>query len=199
MQESPQPASVPVELPKAAAPAATKRSGWMLATVALVMLLLVSVLGLGWAAYQAYILNTELASSQEQLTVLQSNHDKLQAEYTTLKSENEKLNADLAQSRTDLEKANFDLTNAQTGLDDSKAQNEGLATQIDTAGDLAEVLYVMAISESDSDILKIDRLITEAGNTELTKHWDTFTGSPSEEAFETFFTYLIFATRESLR
>jgi hypothetical protein len=32
------------------------------------------------------------------------------------------------------------------------------------ASDLAEILYVMAISDDESDILKIDRLVNKAKN-----------------------------------
>lgn len=113
--------------------------------------------------------------------------------------EHEKVNAELSQTKTDLEKANTDLTTVQGNLDKSKDEAKLLDDQIETAGGLAEILYVMAISDSESDILKIDRLITEVNNQELTKQWDTFANSPSDEAFGSFFEYLIFATRESLR
>jgi hypothetical protein len=109
------------------------------------------------------------------------------------------VNAELSQTKTDLEKANADLTTAQAALDKSRDGNKLLNDQIETAGGLAEILYVMAISDSESDILKIDRLITDVNNPELTKQWDTFANSPSDEAFGSFFEYLIFATRESLR
>ena len=119
--------------------------------------------------------------------------------YTALTSENEKLNADLTQFRIDLEKANTDLTTAQADLSKSKDKGEKLDAQIDTAGKLAEILYVMSISDDESDILKIDRLVTESKNRELMKQWDTVTTSPSEDAFVAFLNYLVLSTRNSLR
>lgn len=180
------------------APTAKKHSRWKLAAIGLVSLLFVLLLGLGWMGYWAYTLNAELTSSRQQLAALRSSHDQLQAEYTTLDSENEKLNVELSQSKTDLDKANVDLKSAQARLDASEAQNRGLNARIDTASDLAEILYAVATSEDDADILKIDRLVNAAGNDELTRHWEAFAESPSEDAFNTFFTFLLFATRESL-
>lgn len=57
----------------------------------------------------------------------------------------------------------------------------------------------MAISDRESDILKIDRLINDVNNQALTKEWNIFANSPSEDAFSSFLEYLIFATYESLR
>ena len=193
------PDPTPAVIPPPALPAKRTRSRVNFAAIGLSLLVLLLLLGLGWVGYWAYTLNTDLVTTQGQFAALQADHSKLQAEYSTLKSDNEKLNADLTQSRADLEKANTDLTTTQADLDKSKDENKLLNDQIETAGGLAEVLCVTAMSDSESDILKIDRLITEADNQSLTKQWDTFTNSPSEEAFTSFFEYLIFATRESLR
>lgn len=182
----------------ASAPTTRKHSSWKLAAIGLASLLFLLLLGLGGMGYWAYTLNTDLTSTRQQLTALQSSHDQLQAKYTTLDSENEKLNVEVGQFKTDLDKANSNLKNAQAKLDTSEAQNKSLNAQIDTAGDLAEILYVVATSEDDADILKIDRLVNAAGNRELTKHWETFAESPSGDAFHTFFTYLVLATHESL-
>lgn len=190
-----------VEVPesKPALPTQKKRSGWIFAAIGLVLLVFFLFLGFGWVGYWAYTLNTELTTAQSELAALQAKHHKLQADYTTLTSESEKLNADLTQSKTDLEKATSGLATAQADLDRSKAQNNDLNTQINKAGKLAEILYVISISDNESGILKIDRLVNEAGNKELTKQWDAFTTSPSEDGFTAFLDYLIFATRESLR
>jgi cell division protein FtsB len=193
------PDSTPAVSPPPAIPAKRTRSRLNFAAIGLSLLVFLLLLGLGWVGYWAYTLNTDLMTTQGQFAALQADHTKLQAEYTTLKSDHEKLNADLTQSRADLEKANTDLTTTQADLDKSKDENKLLNEQIETAESLAEILYVTAMWDSDSDILKIDRLITEAANQSLTKQWDTFTNSPSEDAFTSFFEYLIFATRESLR
>ena len=184
---------------KPALPTQKKRSGWIFATVGLVLLLFLLFLGFGWVGYWAYTLNTELTTAHSELAALQAKHDKLQADYRTLTSENVKLNADLTQSTAALERANSDLTTAQADLEKAKAQNKDLNAQIDTASNLAEILYVISISDNEAGILKIDRLVNEAENKELTKQWDTFTTSPSEDGFSAFLEYLIFATRESLR
>lgn len=176
-----------------------KSSTWKVAGIVLAILAIITLfLSFAWVGYWGYTLNNELVTAQQQLTALQAEHERLQTDYAVVTSENEKLNVELSQSKTDLDKANSNLKNAQARLDTSEAQNKGLNAQIDTAGDLAEILYALATSEDDADILKIDRLVNAAGNRELTKHWESFAESPSEDAFHTFFTYLVFATHESL-
>ena len=176
-----------------------KRTKINIAVIGLSLLVVLLFLAFGWVGYWAYTLNTELTTTQGQLAALQAEHAKLQTNYAALTSDNEKLNAELTQSKADLEQANTDLTTAQADLSKSKDQGKKLDTQIEAAGGLAEILYVMAISDNESDILKIDRLINETNDTQLIKEWDTFTRSPSEDAFNTFFNYLLMATRNSLR
>lgn len=176
-----------------------KRSTLKIAGIVLAVLaIFILFLSFASVGYWGYTLNNELTTSQQQLTALQAEHEKLQTDYAVVTSENEKLNAELSQFKTDLDKASSDLEDAQARLDTSEAQNKGLHAQIDTASALAEILYVVATSEDDADILKIDRLVNAAGNRELTKHWEAFAESPSEDAFNTFFTYLLFVTHESL-
>jgi hypothetical protein len=169
------------------------------AVIGLVFLVFLLFLSFGWVGYWAYTLNAELTATQRQLSALQAKHDKLQADYAMRTSENDKLNADLTQSKTDLEKANTDLATAQADLSKSKEKGERLDAQIDTASSLMEILYVMTISDNDSDILKIDRLVNESKDKELKKKWDTFTRSPSEDAIGAFLDYLVLASRNSLR
>ena len=176
-----------------------KRSKLIVAWIGLGLFAVLFLLSFAWVGYWAYTLNTELTATQQQYSALQTEYDKLTSGHTALTLEHEKVNTELSQTKTDLEKANTDLTTAQDDLDKSKGRGEKLDAQIDEAGKLAEILYVMAISDSESDILKIDRLINEVNNQELTKQWNTFANSPSEEAFGSFFEYLIFVTRESLR
>ncbi len=176
-----------------------KRSKLIVAWIGLGLFAVLFLLSFAWVGYWAYTLNTELTATQQQYSALQTEYDKLTSGHTALTLEHEKVNTELSQTKTDLEKANTDLTTAQGDLDKSKGRGEKLDAQIDEAGKLAEILYVMAISDSESDILKIDRLINEVNNQELTKQWNTFANSPSEEAFGSFFEYLIFVTRESLR
>jgi regulator of replication initiation timing len=164
-----------------------------------VLLFLLLLAAFGWVGYWAYTLSTELTTTQQQLSALQASHHKLQTDYTTLTSENEKLNADLNQSKTDLEKASTDLSTAQAELDTSRDQNESLNAKLEQAGDMAEILFVLATSDDESDILKIDRLVTDSNNKELMKQWDTFAMSPSKDALSAFLNYLILATRNSLR
>ncbi len=176
-----------------------KRSKLIVAWIGLGLFAVLFLLSFAWVGYWAYTLNTELTATQQQYSALQTEYDKLTSGHTALTLEHERVNTELSQTKTDLEKANTDLTTAQDDLDKSKGRGEKLDAQIDEAGKLAEILYVMAISDSESDILKIDRLINEVNNQELTKQWNTFANSPSEEAFGSFFEYLIFVTRESLR
>ncbi|MDQ2691916.1 MAG: hypothetical protein M3Y68_07800 [Chloroflexota bacterium] len=176
-----------------------KSSTWKVARIVLAILaIFILFLSFASVGYWGYTLNNELATAQQQLTVLQAEHEKLQTDYAVITSEKEELNVELSQSTTDLDKASSDLEDARASLKSSEAQNSELHAQIDSASALAEILYAVATSEDDTDILKIDRLVNAAGNRELTKHWETFAESPSEDAFNTFFTYLLFATHESL-
>jgi len=176
-----------------------KRSKLIIAWIGLGLFAALFLLSFAWVGYWAYTLNAQLTATQQQYSALQAEYDKLKSEHSTLTLEHEKRNAELSQVKTDLEKANSDLTTAQDNLDKSKDEAKLLTDQIETAGGLAEILYVLSISDSESDILKIDRLITEANHQALTKQWDAFTNAPSDDAFNSFFEYLIFATRESLR
>jgi hypothetical protein len=176
-----------------------KRSNLNFAVVGLTLLVFVLFVAFGWVGYWTYTLYTELTSTQQQLAALQAKHDKLQADYTALTGEKEELKADLLQSRTDLEKANSELTSAQADLSTSKQNGEKLQTKLEKAGDFIEILYVTATSDEQSDILKIDRLITESNNQELIQQWDTLTEAPSEDAFSAFLDYLILAARDSLK
>ena len=196
-----QPEPIPVQAvdTKPALPPERKRAKLNIAAVALTFLSFVLFLSLGWVGYWAYTLNNELVTTQGQLAALQAEHSKLQTDYAALTGENEKLNADLNQSKADLEKANTELTSAQEDLSKSKAKNEKLDAQIDTAGSLAEILYVITISDNESAILKIDRLVNETKDKELMKRWDTFTRSPSGDAMAAFLEYLVLTTRNNLR
>jgi hypothetical protein len=184
---------------KPAVSAEKKRSGLTIAVIGLVLLVFLLLLSFGWVGFWAYTLNSEFNTAQQQLAVLQAEHAKLQTDYAALTSENEKLNTDLAQSKADLEKANTDLTSAQADLSKSKQEGAKLADQIDAAGKLTEILYVTTTLDEESDILKIDRLINGSKDKELAKQWDTFTGSPSEDAFGAFIEYLVSGIRNSLK
>jgi septal ring factor EnvC (AmiA/AmiB activator) len=184
---------------KPALPTEKKRSKLNIAAIVMAFLVLLLFLALGSVGFWAYILNTELTTTQAQLAVLQSEHGKLQTDYTTLTSENEKLKTDLTQSQTDLEKANTDLARTQADVSKSKEKSEKLNAQIDAAVNFTEILYILSTSNNDADILKIDRLVTESKDQELTKQWDAFTQSPSENAFVAFLDYLILAIRDSLK
>jgi cell division protein FtsB len=185
--------------PQPVLPTEKKRFKLNFAVIGLVLFVFVLFMAFGWVGYWAYTLNTELVSTQQQLAALQAKQDQLQAEYTTLTSEKDKLNADLIQSKTDLEKANTDLTSVQADLSQSKQNGDKLETKLEKASDLVEILFVTATSDEESDIFKIDRLITESNNPELIKQWDTFTAAPSDDAFSAFLDYLVLAARDSLK
>lgn len=176
-----------------------KRSKLNFAVIGLVLFSFVLFLAFGWVGYWAYTLNRELVSTQQQLAALQAKQDQLQADYTTLTGEKDKLNADLIQTKTDLEKATTDLASAQADLSQSKQNGDKLQNKIDKASDLVEILFVTATLDEESDIFKIDRLITESNNQELIQQWDTFTGNPSDNAFGEFLDYVILEARNSLK
>ena len=176
-----------------------KRFKLNFAVIGLVLFAFILFLAFGWVGYWAYTLNTELMSTQQQLSALQAKQDQLQAEYTTLTGEKDKLNDDLIQTKTDLEKAKTDLASAQADLSQSKQNGDKLQTKIRKASDLVEILFVTATLDEESDIFKIDRLITESNNQELIQQWDTFTGNPSDNAFGEFLDYVILEARNSLK
>jgi cell division protein FtsB len=180
-------------------PTEKKRSRLNFAVIGFVLFLLVLFMAFGWVGYWAYTLNTELISTQQQLVALQAKHSQLQADYTTLTGEKDKLNVDLIQSTADLEKANSDLASTQADLSQSKQNGDKLQTKIKKASDLVEILFVTATLDEESDIFKIDRLITESNNQELIQQWDTFTGNPSDNAFGEFIDYVILEARNSLK
>ena len=184
---------------KPALPPQKKRARLNIAVIGLTFLVFLLFLAFGWVGYWAYTLNTELTTTQGQLAALQAEHGKLQTDYIVLTSENEKLNADLTQSKADLEKANADVATAQSDLSKSKEKAEKLDAKIDTAGSLAEIFYVLTITDNQTAILKVDRLVTESKDKELIKRWDAFTGSPSPDSMSAFLQYLATATRNSLR
>jgi type VI protein secretion system component VasF len=177
-----------------------KHSGLKIAAIVLAFLAIFALLlSFAWVGYWAYTLNNELNTTQQQLTTLQTEHEKLQADYVALTSKNEKLNSDLALSKSDLEKSNTDLTSTQADLSKSKQNEEKLQTRIDAAGQLMEILYVMSTSDHESDVLKLDRLVTESKDKELMEQWDTFTQSPSEDAIGAFLEYIVSAIRNHLK
>jgi len=196
-----QPEPIPVQAvdAKSAPPPQKKRAKLNIVAIGLVFLVFLLFLSLGWVGYWTYTLNNELTTTHGQLAALQAEHSKLQTDYATLTSENETLNANLTQSKADLEKANAELATAQADLSKSKEKNEKLDAQIDTAGSLAEIFYVLTISDNQTAILKVDRLVTETKDKELTKRWDAFTGSPSADSMSAFLEYLAAATRNRLR
>jgi len=176
-----------------------KRSTLNIAVLGLVVLVILLFLASSWVGYWAYTLNTTLTTTQGQLAALQAEHAKLQTDYATLTSENQKLNAELTQVKATLEKANTDLDTAQADLSKSMQQGEKLENQIDASGKLAEILFVWTTVDNPSDIFKIDTLINETKNQELISQWNTFTNSPSDDAFAGFLDYFILAIRNSLR
>lgn len=194
-------ASIPEALPPQSAPVIEKkRSKSKLPIIALGVLVFLLFAAFAWVGYWAYTLSTDLATAQQQLSVLQAEHEKLQADYANLTSENEKLNADLTQAQADLKKANTDLANTKADLTISKTRNNELTGKLDNASTLAEILQIWAMSEDPSDVFKINSLIENSRNQELVNQWDTIlTDAPSEEAFFGFMQYLIVATYDSLK
>jgi cell division protein FtsB len=176
-----------------------KRAKFNIAVLGLSFLVFLLLLSFGWVGYWAYTLNTELAASQGQVTALQAKYDKLQADYTALMGENENLNAELTQSKANLEKANTDLNSVQSDLSESMQLGDRLDDQIDRAGKLAEVLFVMTSMDNPSEIFKIDTLVNETNNKELITQWNTFARSPSDDALGGFLEKLILEIRNSLR
>jgi uncharacterized protein HemX len=176
-----------------------KRTKINIAVIGLSLLVVLLFLAFGWVGYWAYTLNTELTTTQGQLAALQAEHAKLQTNYAALTSEHEKLNDELTQSKSDLEQANTHLATAQADLSKSKDQGEKLDAQIDTAGKLAELLFVWSMSDSPSDVFKVDELVKETHNQQLIDKWNTFTRTPSDDAMGAFIEYLILAIRNSVR
>lgn len=176
-----------------------KRSKLNLVAIGVGFLIVVLFAAFAWVGYWAYTLDSELTSTQQRLTSLQAEHAKLTSEYAALTGKHEKLNAELTQTEADLGKANTDLTTAQAELDKSKKQIQDLESKIEMAGQLTEVLYAWTMTDDASDIFKIDTLIKETGNQQLISQWNTFTKSPSDDAFSVFMDYLITAIRNSVR
>jgi septal ring factor EnvC (AmiA/AmiB activator) len=179
--------------------AAKKRSKLVIASIGMGLFGVLLLVSFAWVGYWAYTLNTQLTAIQQQFTALQSEYAKLRTEHTILTSEHDKLNAELSQTKADLEKANTDLTTAQADLSKFKNQGEKLDAQIEAAGKLAEVLFVISMSDNPSDVFKVDGLIKETNNQQLIDKWNTFTRTPSEDGLNAFMEYLILAIRNSVR
>lgn len=161
----PEPSAQPEALePKPTPVQGKKPSRWNIAAIVLgfvMFIFLVAAVGLG---YWAYALNGELVSTQQQLTTLQKEHVKLQEDYAKLTNDNEKLNADLIQIKTDLTQAQTDLDKANNNLSTTQDQNKTLNAKFYKVSKLAEILYVSAQSQNNSDIIKIDALINSTNN-----------------------------------
>lgn len=176
-----------------------KRSKFRLIYLAFGLLVFLLFALSAWVGYWAYDLSTELVTTQQQLTALQGKYDQLQADYTTLTGEHENLNADLTQAKADFEKMSAELAAAQTNLTKSQEQNRELTAKLKKAGKLAEILYLWTTMDGPSDVLAVDRLITETRHQTLMKEWDQLTSYPSEFSFTKFLDTLILAARNSLK
>jgi hypothetical protein len=162
----------------------------------LVFLLLIGGAGLGYAAY---ILRAELISTQQQLSTLHGEHDKLEGDYTALTSDSAKINAELAQTKADLEKANADLTTAQGDLKKSQDENKQLNARMDRASKLSKILYAWFTTKNPSDVFKIDSQIKDAKDAKLTALWNKLTNSPSEDKFGELIIYLVSTIHDQLK
>lgn len=167
--------------------------------VVLGMLIVLIFATFAWVGYWAYMLSTDLASTQQQLTALQAEHEKLQTDYTALSNTNDKLTKDLTQSKADLEKANTDLATAQADLKKAQDKNQSLTAKTDKAGKLAEVLYAWSNVNEASDILEINSLVDASDNQDLMDKWAELTKSPSDETFGAFLDYLVNGIRLTLK
>lgn len=176
-----------------------KRSKFRLIYLAFGLLVFLLFALSAWVGYWAYDLSTELVTTQQQLTALQGKYDQLQADYTTLTGEHENLNADFTQAKADFEKMSAELAAAQTNLTKSQEQNRELTAKLKKAGKLAEILYLWTTMDGPSDVLAVDRLITETRHQTLMKEWDQLTSYPSEFSFTKFLDTLILAARNSLK
>lgn len=188
-----------VETQKALPVAEKKSSKWNVIYIALGVLTLLIFATFAWLGYWAYILSTDLATTQQQLTALQADHEKLQADYTALTNTTDLLTKDLANAKLDLEKANTDLTATRTDLNKSRSQNNKLNAQIDKADKLSEILYAWTSANEPSDVYEIDALVEGSNNQDLVNKWRELTNSPSEETFGDFLDYLITGIRQSLK
>jgi hypothetical protein len=162
----------------------------------LILILVITSAGLG---YWSYMLNSQLVETQQQLSTLQGEHDRLQLAFTTLSSANEKLTADLAQSQVDLEKAKTELVDAQKESKKWQTVIKDLDLKIDKASKLTEVLYAWSTVDEASDVLEINDLIKDSGDELLIKQWESLGMSPSDETFGKFMNYLVRAIRTSLQ
>ncbi len=181
-------------------PSAKKKgSTSILAYIGLGVLVLLLIGALAWVGYWAYGLSTELTNTQQDLAALQADYSKLQTDYATLKTENEQLKTEMAQVQADLDKANTDLATAQADLSKSQDTNKSLTTRFDKGTKLAEVLSTFISVSGPADFLKIDKLIKNAKNQELSSEWDKVTSSPTPEGFSQFLKYLILATYQSMK
>jgi hypothetical protein len=97
-------------------------------TVLVLLFLLIAVAGLGFWAYR---LNTNLTATQQQLSILQGEHNKLKADYEKIKGNNEKLNVNLTAAQTELESIKQDLVATQFNLKTAQEQNKILQAKID--------------------------------------------------------------------
>ncbi|MFT3891877.1 MAG: hypothetical protein QM730_09615 [Anaerolineales bacterium] len=175
---------------------------WNFLYVAIGGLALLAFVVVAWIGYWAYVLNTDLTSTQQQLSALQADHEKLQADFDALKSTNDQLTADLAQTKTDLEKANKDLETTQADLSKAQKKNNDLKAKTDKAVELADILYAWNTAQEKADLLEINSMIDTSSDEQLRKSWKDLANSTDtnwEENLNTFLNYLIAGIRLSLK
>jgi DNA repair exonuclease SbcCD ATPase subunit len=175
---------------------APKQNSTSMILVVFLVIMLIAAAGLG---FWAYILSSILTTTQQQLTTLQGEHDKLQSDYVKLKSDNEKLTADINQSKADFEKTSGELTAAQADLKKSQEQNKGLQDRIDSASTMAKALYAFSTVKTSADFIAMDALIKATDDKQLLTQWNSFVAVPSTDASVKILLYMISSIQDVLK
>ena len=175
---------------------------WNFLYVAMGGMALLAFLVVVWIGYWAYVLNTDLTSTQQQLSALKADHEKLQADYDALKSTNDQLTTNLAQTKTDLEKANKDLETAQTDLSKAQKKNDELKAKTNKAVKLADILFTWNTAKENADLLEMNSMIQASDDEQLIKNWKNLANSTDtnwQENLNVFLDYLIAGIRLGLK
>lgn len=169
-----------------------KRSRFSLAVVALVLCSFLLIAGLAWVGYWAYQLSVDLTATQQQLSTLQTEHEKLQADYAALTGENTKLNEDFT-------KAQSELTASQAEVKKLKDDNQKLNAKVKKAAGLAGILNSFFHLEEFSSFVELDNQIEAVHDPQLTERWDDFAASPDEDSLGEFLMYLVPTIQDALK
>ncbi len=183
----------PQELGVVSSPPPKRSNVAKIIQIALLVLLILGVAGLGYWDYQ---LNTQLKAAQESLSDLHGQYDELTTQKNSLASELDSTNSELANTKTELDTTNETLSTTKSDISKSNQDINTLKSKMEKAGKYMEI---MRGAYEDHDVLLITFIkIAAIKDSKLEELFNAYLKTSSSADFLKWLGYLLTTAKDTL-